>query len=56
MIKAGLVLGSVVLDVDGGRVDAAFLDSSGVVRDHYTVEKSIPAVVRPQPPMNLRVD
>ena len=34
------VLGSVVLDVDGDRLDASFLDSAGTVRDHFTVLKN----------------
>ena len=33
------VLGSVVLDVQGSRLDAAFLDSTGVVRDTFTIVK-----------------
>jgi hypothetical protein len=33
------VLGSMVLDIDGNRLDAVFLDSGGVVRDNFTIEK-----------------
>jgi PKD repeat protein len=33
------VLGSVVLDIDGPRLDALFLDSTGVVRDTFTIFK-----------------
>jgi hypothetical protein len=33
------VLGSMVLDVDGGRLDAVFLDASGVVRDSFEIVK-----------------
>jgi len=33
-------LGSMVLDVDGGRLDAVFLDSTGAVRDSFTIVKS----------------
>jgi hypothetical protein len=33
------VLGSMVLDVDGPRLDAAYLDSTGVVRDTFTIIK-----------------
>jgi len=33
------VLGSVVLDVDGRRLDLQFLDSTGVVRDSFTILK-----------------
>ena len=32
-------LGSVVLDIDGGRLDAKFLDESGTVRDDFTILK-----------------
>ncbi len=32
-------LGSVVLDFDGNRLDARFLDETGVVLDHYTMIK-----------------
>ncbi|MFN7971425.1 MAG: PKD domain-containing protein [Acidobacteriota bacterium] len=37
------LLGSVVLDVDGDRLDGKFLDGGGVVRDSYTVIKGAPA-------------
>jgi predicted phage tail protein len=33
------VLGSMVLDVDGNRLDAVFLDSTGVRRDYFTLVK-----------------
>ncbi|MEN8158972.1 MAG: metallophosphoesterase [Myxococcota bacterium] len=37
----GLVsLGSVVIDVDGDRLDARFLDDAGVVADHWTLLKA----------------
>ncbi len=32
-------LGSVVLDIDGQRLDASFLDSTGVVQDEFTIVK-----------------
>ncbi len=35
------VLGSLVLDVDGNRLDAAFLDSTGTVRDTFTILKGV---------------
>jgi hypothetical protein len=35
-------LGSVVLDVDGGRMDAKFLRSTGVVADYFTILKGPP--------------
>lgn len=33
------VLGSLVLDVDGGRLDATFIDEKAVVRDYFTIQK-----------------
>ncbi len=43
-------LGSVVIDVNGGQLDAQFLNASGVTRDHYTVLKPTPP---PAPPTLL---
>ncbi len=40
-------LGSVILDVNGNRLDAAFLDDLGNVRDSYAIVKGNP----PQPPV-----
>ena len=38
--KRGLKkLGSLVLDIDGGRLDASFLDDTGAVRDYFTMVK-----------------
>ena len=34
------VLGSLVLDVDGGRLEAKFLDNVGGIRDHFTILKN----------------
>jgi len=45
------VLGSMVLDVNGGRLDARFLDGAGVVRDNFTILKSAPTP--PSAPSNL---
>ncbi len=39
MIASMNTLGSMVLDVDGGRLDAVFLDSKGSVQDRFTVSK-----------------
>jgi len=39
MVVSLNVLGSVVLDVDGDRLDAKFLDNVGAVRDYFTVLK-----------------
>jgi len=33
------ILGSMVLDVNGDRLDAVFLDSNGVTRDHFSIVK-----------------
>ena len=33
------MLGSVVLDVNGGRLDATFLDKNGVIQDQWTMIK-----------------
>jgi hypothetical protein len=40
------VLGSLVLDVDGNRLDATFLDSTGVRRDYFSIVKGV-AVATP---------
>ncbi|RMF84198.1 MAG: metallophosphoesterase [Planctomycetota bacterium] len=37
-------LGSLVLDIDGERLDAAFVRSNGVVRDHFTILKGSAAL------------
>jgi hypothetical protein len=34
------VLGSVVLDFDGGRLDVQFIDSTGARRDYFTIDKT----------------
>jgi hypothetical protein len=36
------VLGSMVLDIDGNRLDAVFLNGSGVVQDSFTIVKGCP--------------
>ncbi len=43
MVVSLAVLGSVVLDVNGPLLDARFLDSTGVVRDTFTLYKGPPA-------------
>src|SRR5437773_3797455 len=35
------VLGSLVLDIDGSRLDAKFLNSSGSVKDYFTIKKDL---------------
>ena len=46
-------LGSVVLDVDGNRLDASFLRETGAVDDYFTIIKGGAPVLPPQPPGNL---
>ena len=50
-------LGSMVLDVDGDRLDAAFIDNNGTRRDYFTIQKGVPVVdtEAPTPPSNLQV-
>ncbi|MBK5298311.1 MAG: metallophosphoesterase, partial [Vicinamibacteria bacterium] len=46
-------LGSMVLDVDDGRLDAVFLDSSGVTRDSFTILKGSVLPAPPEAPTGL---
>jgi hypothetical protein len=46
-------LGSMVLDVDGNRLDAKFLDSAGVAADHFTIIKGPSSHTLPAAPMDL---
>jgi hypothetical protein len=39
MVRSLNVLGSLVLDIAGTRLDAVFLDDLGAVRDRFTIEK-----------------
>jgi hypothetical protein len=45
-------LGSMVLDIDGSRLDARFLDSAGATRDTFTITKG---ALPPLAPFNLRI-
>ncbi len=36
------LLGSLVLDVDGSRLDATFIDAAGIQRDTFTISKNAP--------------
>lgn len=45
MVVSFALYGSVVLDVDGGRLDARFLTSAGAVADSFTVIKGAPVSV-----------
>ena len=49
-------LGSLVLDVNGSRLDATFLDHAGVRRDYFTILKGAAATApsAPSAPANLR--
>jgi acid phosphatase type 7 len=40
-------LGSMILDVDGYRLDAKFLRETGVIADYFTINKGLPTNVRP---------
>jgi hypothetical protein len=40
-------LGSMVIDVDGNRLDAKFIDQSGVARDYFTLVKGVSAPTAP---------
>lgn len=42
-------LGSLVLDIDGDRLDASFLDDRGTVADSFSISKTGARVVDPQP-------
>ena len=46
------LLGSVVLDINGNRLDAKFLDKSGVIKDSFAIEKGDAGAI-PAPPSNL---
>jgi Calcineurin-like phosphoesterase/Purple acid Phosphatase, N-terminal domain/FlgD Ig-like domain len=49
MISSLDVLGSLVIDVAGNRLDARFLDTQRVVRDSFTIVKGAPVAVHPEP-------
>lgn len=53
MYTALAVTGSVVLDIDGGRLDAVFLDSKGAVRDRFTIIKGGGGSPPPVAPIGL---
>ncbi len=44
MLRSIYVLGSLVIDVDGNRLDAIMLDEAGVIRDRLTLFKGDPPV------------
>ncbi|MEY2408618.1 MAG: acid phosphatase type 7 [Verrucomicrobiota bacterium] len=52
MFVSANTLGSVVLDIDGDRLDMKFLTSAGVVQDYFTILKGNQAVL-PATPTNL---
>src|SRR5262245_13782078 len=41
------VTGSVVLDIDGGRLDFKYLDSAGTVRDYFALTRKTPPAAVP---------
>jgi hypothetical protein len=43
MYTALLRMGSLVLDIDGHRLDARFLRETGAIDDHFTIVKGVPA-------------
>ncbi|MEN8260391.1 MAG: metallophosphoesterase, partial [Pseudomonadota bacterium] len=48
MVVSTITLGSVVLDISDGRLDAKFIDTSGKFRDYFTIEKgddTLPPVI-----------
>ncbi len=46
MVHASLnVLGSVVMDIDGKQLHAAFIDAAGATRDQFTIIKGTPSAV-----------
>ena len=43
-------LGSLILDVDGDRLDAKFLNHQGIIRDYFTISKApLVTIAAPQP-------
>ncbi len=46
-------LGSIVLDVDGGKADVTYIDDTGAVRDYFTIQKGGGASNPPQAPTAL---
>lgn len=49
MVRSLAVMGSMVLDVAGDRLDARFLDSTGVARDSFTIVKGLAPLGGPPP-------
>jgi hypothetical protein len=47
MYVSQATLGSLVLDVNGSRLDAAFVDSTGVRRDYFSIVKGSGSLARP---------
>lgn len=52
MVMSVSILGSVVLDIDGDRLDFRFLTSAGVIQDHFTMLKA-DETAPPAAPTNL---
>jgi hypothetical protein len=50
MYFSDLELGSLILDIDGNRLDAKFINSSGAIQDYFSVEKGpVVSVATPAP-------
>lgn len=52
MVYSASVAGSMVLDVNGNRLDAKFLSQTGTVLDYFTIQKGAIAPPPPPPPPN----
>ncbi|HVE65562.1 MAG TPA: post-COAP-1 domain-containing protein [Thermoanaerobaculia bacterium] len=48
MVSSLAVLGSLVLDVSGSRLDGMFIDTRGVARDGFSIEKAATPPARPR--------
>jgi hypothetical protein len=53
MVVSLNLLGSLVLDVTGSRMDAVFLDTTGTQRDHFTLRKTVVTDAGMRPPESL---
>jgi hypothetical protein len=53
MVTNLVELGSMVLDIDGDRLDAIFLNNNGTVRDRFTILHDNPPVLPPVAPSDL---
>lgn len=50
MYHSELALGSLILDIDGNRLDGKFINSAGAIKDYFTIEKGpVVTVTTPVP-------